>query len=48
MSKFWKHVDFLIPEDKKTKITEEAADIRTTKSMTALSKLQMQQVKRDK
>ncbi|MBZ2167013.1 hypothetical protein [Methanobacterium spitsbergense] len=48
MSKFWKHVDFLIPEDKKVQITEEEANIRSTNSMNALSKIQMKQVNKDK
>ena len=43
MDKFWQHVDFLIPEDKKVKITPEEADERANTSMSALSKIQMQQ-----
>ena len=45
MIKFWKHVDYLIPDEDKITITEEEAENRSKKSMNALTKIQMQQAK---
>jgi hypothetical protein len=47
MIKFWKHVDYLIPEENKVKITEDEAEDRSKTSMSALSKMQMQQAKKE-
>lgn len=46
MSLFWKHVDYLIPEEDKITITEEEADKRSKNSMSALSRIQMQHIKK--
>ena len=48
MIKFWKHVDFLIPDEDKIQniMSDDEADERSKRSMNALSKLQMQGVKK--
>jgi hypothetical protein len=43
---FWKHVDYLIPDEDKVEnaISEEEAEERSKTSISALSRIQMQQV----
>jgi len=43
MDKFWKYVDWLIPDDKKKTITDEEAEQRVRKTSSDLSKIQTQQ-----